>query len=202
MIGTTTPVRSTGTRSPDGVILLTAQESTYVDGAEAWLYETFQEVADLSAISTEAVSKAVEWSHRYHTDPARANVVRSFGISVDDAVLEIGSGCGAVTRYLGETARLVDAVEPVLSRARVARVRTRDLDNVEVFVGTTDDLPLERVYDVVVVTGVLEYVGDGSADLAPYRHFLSAAAARLTEHGTVILAIENKLGVKYITGAA
>ncbi|WP_225215256.1 class I SAM-dependent methyltransferase [Cellulomonas avistercoris] len=175
--------------------------SSYADGAEAWLLDLFARATDLSSTSTELVEAAQEWAHRYHTDPARANVVRAMNVSSDAAVLEIGAGCGAVTRYLGETARLVDAVEPAVARARVARARTRDLDNVEVFVGTADDLPAERAYDLVVVTGVLEYVGGGTDDRQPYIDFLDAAARRLKPTGALVLAIENKLGVKYLAGA-
>ena len=64
---------------------------------------------------------------------------------------------------------LVDAVEPVSARARVARTRTRDLPGVEVFVGDLFDVPGDNVYDIIVLVGVLEYVGSGSADLAPYQ---------------------------------
>jgi len=196
-----TPVRTRGERTAEGWIALQDVQSTYLDGAEAWLYEMMQDVEDLSSTSTEMVLKARDWAERYHTDPSRSNVIRPFTISPTARVLEIGAGCGAVTRYLGERAALVDAIEPVQERARVARARTRDLPNVEVFMGLTEDVPEEPTYDVIVIVGVLEYVGNGSAALEPYEEFLRGAYNRLLPDGTLILAIENKLGVKYFSGA-
>jgi SAM-dependent methyltransferase len=116
-------------------------------------------------------------------------------------VLEVGAGCGAITRLLGECCALVDAVEPVAERARATRLRTRDLTSVEVFVGGLADVPRVDAYDIVIVTGVLEYAGHGTADLTPYREFLAHLHDVLRPGGTLVLAIENRLGVKYIAGA-
>ena len=52
---------------------------------------------------------------------SRANAVRALTLPTQSRVLEIGAGCGAITRYLGETFEQVDALEPMLARARVAR---------------------------------------------------------------------------------
>ncbi len=118
----------------------------------------------------------------------------------DSNVLEVGAGCGPITRYLGETGAQIDALEPVLPRARVARERTRDLGNVEVFCGNFEDVPPDPVYDLVIVVGVLEYVGGGEAEPEPYLGFLRECRTRLRPGGCLVLAIENKLGVKYLTG--
>ena len=48
-------------------------------------------------------------------------------------VLEIGSGCGAITRKLGETCKIVHALEGSYQRALMTKERTKDLENVEVF---------------------------------------------------------------------
>jgi len=196
-----TPIRSTGTRTPEGWYLLRDVDSTYRDGAEQKLYERMLQTTDLRADSDELMAAANGWAECYHVDPARANIVRGLLIDPKARVLEVGAGCGAVTRYLGEVAGQVDALEPVPARARVARERCRDLDNVEVFVGQIDDVPDVEAYDLVVVVGVLEYVGNGSADLKPYVDFLTAIRRRLVAGGTLALAIENKLGVKYLAGA-
>ena len=116
-------------------------------------------------------------------------------------MLEIGAGCGAITRYLGERCATVDGLEPVPGRAAAARARTRDLPGVEILVGEIDDVPAEPTYDVVVVIGVLEYVGAGTAWPRPYLEFLAAIQQRLVEGGTLVLAIENQLGVKYLVGS-
>jgi GT2 family glycosyltransferase/glycosyltransferase involved in cell wall biosynthesis/SAM-dependent methyltransferase len=197
-----TPVRDgLGVRQADGWIMLRDINSDYRDGAEQALLELLADAKDLSSYSDELIGRAYDWPSRYHLEPARANLLRALQLPPQARVLELGAGCGAVTRYLGESCALVDAVEPVPARAAVARARTRDLSNVEVFVGELADVPNEPAYDLVVVIGVLEYVGNGTAALDPYQEFLGGISTRLALGGTLVLAIENKLGVKYLAGA-
>jgi len=176
--------------------------SGYRDGGEERVLEILRESADVSSTSDELITKAANWAEHYHLAPTRSHLLRPLRLPADATVLEVGAGCGAVTRYLGETCATVDAIEPVPRRAVAARERTRDLPNVEVFVGEISDIPDIPAYDLIVVVGVLEYVGNGSADLTPYREFLDGLSSRLKPTGSLVLAIENKLGVKYFSGSA
>ncbi len=197
----TTPLRGSGSPDPSGLHVLRDTSSTYRDGAEQAVLQMLREADDLRSDGTDLRTSAVGWAQRYHLDPARANILRCLDLPPTARVLEIGAGCGAITRYLGETCAVVDALEPVAVRAEAARARTRDLPGVEVFVGDLDDVPAVAAYDVVVVIGVLEYVGAGTADRTPYLDFLEKVADRLVDGGTLALAIENRLGVKYLVGA-
>jgi SAM-dependent methyltransferase len=197
----TTPVRGLAAATVDGCRVLSEPEIGYADGAEVRLLEIVSSAADLSSSSKELSDAAADWGTSYSLAPSRANVLRALDLPADARVLEIGCGCGPITRYLGETCAVVDAVEPVPARAAVARARTRDLDTVEVFVGTLDDVPPVAAYDVVVVAGVLEFVGRGAHDPDPYLRFLRRCHAVLEDGGTVVVAIENALGVKYLAGA-
>ena len=196
-----TAVRALAAPTADGCTILAPTTSSYRDGAEERVYDVIRDAADLSSMSDELAAQATSWAERYHLATARANLLRPFALPKDAVVLEIGAGCGAITRYLGEHCGWVDALEPVLSRARAARARVRDLDNVEVFVGSLGDLPADQDYDVVVVVGVLEYVGEGSADLRAQQAFLGQIEGVLRPGGSLLLAIENRLGVKYLAGA-
>lgn len=199
----TTPLRSGDHEVRDGVRLLSADpDIPYRDGAEERLYEIVRDAVDVSSESTEMLEVAQGWAEEYHTHPARANILRALDISADAKVLEVGAGTGPITRFLGEVAGTVDSVEPVFLRAKVGRERTRDLANVEVFAGNLEEVPNEPAYDIVVVVGVLEYVGGGGADPEPYLAFLRECRSRLRPGGSLVLAIENKIGLKYVLGAA
>lgn len=199
--GNLTPLRGLGRRLPDGVMLVNDVHGAYHDGVEEPLTELFLVESDLRSTNTTLVAKVDGPAQAFQVHAARANIVRGLDIPTTATVLEIGAGCGAVTRYLGERAAVVDAVEPARLRAGTARARTRDLPGVEVFLAEHRDVPPVPTYDVVVVVGVLEYVGGGSADPAPYVDFLAHLASCLLPGGTLVLAIENKLGVKYLVGA-
>jgi SAM-dependent methyltransferase len=196
-----TPLRALVEPGHDRLRWLGATGLTYHDGGESHVLQILRGATDLSSSSDELVARAPSWETRYHVDPSRANVVRALALGKEDAVLEIGAGCGAITRYLGERCRLVDALEPMADRALCARERTRDLDNVEVFVGLVQNVPAKATYDVVVIMGVLEYVGGGSPERQIYADFLAAAARLLRPGGTLVLGIENRMGVKYLAGA-
>jgi hypothetical protein len=56
-------------------------------------------------------------------------------------------------------------------------------------------------YDAVVMIGVLEWVGGGMSDEQPYLRVLREAHDCLRDGGSVIIAIENRLGVRYLCGS-
>ena len=197
----TTPLRSTYGLGGGQVVRLRSTELDYLDGGEQAVLGILRSSNDLSSLSDELAVKGDTWAETYHLAAARANVLRGLRLGADDVVLEIGAGCGAITRYLGETCGIVDALEPVGSRALAARERVRDLPGVEVFVGELADVPAVESYDVVVVVGVLEYIGFGDPARAPYVEFLGQISRLLRPGGSLVLAIENQLGVKYLVGA-
>jgi 2-polyprenyl-3-methyl-5-hydroxy-6-metoxy-1,4-benzoquinol methylase len=199
--GATTPLRETATRAEDGCLLLGAPiEREFLDESEQRVLAAVNAASDCSSSSDE-LAALTGWPDRYHLSHARANVLRAFDLPPESRVLEVGAGCGAITRLLGERCALVDALEPVRERAVVARARTADLANVEVVVGKVEDVPATAAYDVVVVIGVLEYAGNGSAERAPYLSFLRHLSDVLRHGGSMVLAIENRLGVKYLAGS-
>lgn len=198
---TATPLRALPSTDDQGVQVVRDAGSSWLDGSEVLLLERMQGDLPLDSLSDELYATATDWPQRYHLSPSRANVVRALDLPADAAVLEIGAGCGAITRYLGEVCATVDALEPTLARARVAAARTAELPGVTVFCAEVSDLPGVPAYDVVVVVGVLEYVGSGGRDARPYVEFLENLRRNLKPGGQLVLAIENQLGVKYLAGA-
>jgi 2-polyprenyl-3-methyl-5-hydroxy-6-metoxy-1,4-benzoquinol methylase len=172
------------------------------DAHEEYLLEVVRKAADSSLFSREIVRSIRDWTSSYHLSPRRANLLRPFIEILQSRVLEVGAGCGAVTRFLGEVGGEVVAVEGSYRRALIARERTRDLDNVEVVSDRIQDFGSRELFDVVVVIGVLEYSRvymKGSTE--PEAEFLAHLGGLLKPNGVVILAIENKLGLKYLAGA-
>ena len=173
----------------------------YRDGGEPRVLEVITRARDLGSLSDELSQQADGWAETYHLSADRANILRGLDLRPEDRVLEVGCGCGAVTRYLGERCGLVDAIEPDARRAEVAAARTRDLSSTQIHAVGIDEVPELPFYDVAIVVGVLEYVGLGAADLSPYIEFLAKIRSRLAQGGIAIVAIENMLGVKYLCGS-
>ncbi len=197
-----TPLRRIVGEESTSLPVLRESSLRYADGAEQRLASVIGAADELDSLSAELAIAAETWPETYSLSRSRANILRPLTLDRSMRVLEIGCGCGPLTRYLGEVCGQVDAVEPMTSRAEVARLRTRDQDNVRVFVGGAEDVPAEPAYDLVVVVGVLEYVAGGAGDSAVYAEFLARLHERLVDGGHLVLAIENALGVKYLAGAS
>ncbi|MDB4998804.1 MAG: hypothetical protein JWM74_6236, partial [Myxococcaceae bacterium] len=171
------------------------------DAVERSLEKIVTSAGDLGSSSFELERSITGWASEYHLSRKRAQLLCGFDFAREQRVLEIGSGCGAITRFLGETFAHVVAVEGSARRARIARARTRDLEHVDVVCAPFQDLHFERKFDLVIVVGVLEYAakfGSGSGD--PYDAFLRRCRACLTDTGVLVLAIENQFGLKYFAG--
>ena len=197
------------TRPPGAGIHVTAESAVaYTDGRipEQYVLDALRSATDVSADSDELMGSVKNWPSYYHLGVGRSVIIRCLDLPSQARVLEIGAGCGAITRYLGENFSSVDAIEGNPDRARIGRERCRDLDNVTVTAADLRYVELEPVYDVVVVVGVLEYAPVMFSDSADPRAacvaFLERAASGLAEDGRLVLAIENKIGEKYWSGCA
>lgn len=172
----------------------------YVDGSEERLYRVIRESADISSTSTELARKCWNKVAKYHLSQRRANLLRPLNLCPDHMILELGAGCGALTRYLGEQGATVVAVEGALPRARVIRERCRDLSNVSVIASNFQALPQQRIADIVTLIGVLEYSAKYLTSPQPFLDCIRMAAGFARMDGVLIIAIENRLGLKYLCG--
>lgn len=156
---------------------------------------------DISVLSTELRGKVTDWASLYHLSGVRANILRPYQDSLKGDILEIGAGCGAITRYLGEQGANVLALEGSPRRAGIARLRTRDLENVTVLSEKFDEFKTEETFDVVTLIGVLEYANMFTPGDEPALNMLKRVRQLLKPSGKLIIAIENQLGLKYFAGA-
>ncbi|WP_164444444.1 class I SAM-dependent methyltransferase, partial [Pseudomonas viridiflava] len=128
----------------------------------------------------------------YHLGSARGNLLRPFEHCLTGRVLEIGAGCGAISRYLGECGATVLSLEGSRRRARIAASRTRDLDKVTVIAERFEQFqPLQR-FDVITLIGVLEYASLFNQGDDPALDMLVRVRELLEPDGILLLAIENQ----------
>ena len=175
----------------------------YSDGAasEAYVAATIESASDLRVGSAELARAIRDWPSQYHLSPARPNLLRPLAGAFGQQVLEVGAGCGAMTRFLGESGATVLAIEGSIERATIAASRCRDLPNVLVVCDNFENLDVPFAFDLVTLIGVLEYSRLFVGGEDPVQAMLKRARACLSDTGTIALAIENQLGLKYLAGA-
>ncbi len=176
----------------------------YSDGliVENEILKTISSTKDISSTSTELLKKANNWPSYYHLSITRSNMLRAINFSPESNVLELGAGCGAITRYLGETFNHADAVEGSYKRAQIARQRCRDLKNTNIFCANFKNLNLKNEHDIVFMIGSLEYSPLFFSDTAEnsINAMISIAKSAVKKDGLIVIAIENKIGIKYWSG--
>lgn len=175
----------------------------YSDGdeVERRIATIVEQASDITVLSTELRLHCTDWPSLYHLSGTRANILRPFEDELRGDILEIGAGCGAITRYLGECGGNVLALEGSSRRATIARNRTRDLPNVTVVAEKFDDLAIEHQFDIITLIGVLEYANLFTTGDHPTQAMLARVKKLLKPAGKLIIAIENQLGLKYFAGA-
>jgi len=152
--------------------------------------------------SEELLRRDNRWPIFYHLSPLRENLLNWLPLQKEARVLEIGSGCGSVTGVLLRHAAEVHCVEISPRRAEIAAYRHQKSDNLTIHVGNLNDIEGLGQFDYVTLIGVLEYAASFTHTARPYHDFIASCRRFLKPGGTLIIAIENRLGLKYFGGAA
>ncbi len=172
----------------------------YQDGSEDELLDI------VSNHSPSEYNKVIDekksWPILYHLSDIRGNIIEWLPIGKEDSVLEIGAGCGAITGTLAGKAGSVDCIELSRKRSLVNATRNQQFDNININVGNFQDVEasLTKKYDYIMLIGVLEYAASYIKAKEPYVEFLKIIKKHLNENGKVVVAIENKYGLKYWSG--
>lgn len=148
------------------------------------------------------IEERKSWPILYHLSPLRGNIVDWLPVTKEDKVLEIGSGCGAITEKLSQKAKSVTCVELSAKRSRINAYRNQDRDNIEIHVGNFADIEpsLDDDYDFACMIGVFEYGQSYINSKTPYEDFLKIMRKHVKHNGRIVIAIENKFGLKYWAG--
>jgi 2-polyprenyl-3-methyl-5-hydroxy-6-metoxy-1,4-benzoquinol methylase len=177
---------------------------SYSDGdhEEDEVLHMVERASDVSVLSPDLKKGISNWTTAYHLSNLRSNLLRPYkGAFAGKRILEIGAGCGAITRFLGESDGIVLALEGTHRRAKIARSRTRDLPNVQVVCESFSELEVSESFDIITLIGVLEYANLFVESENPHQAMLEKVATLLSPGGQLIVAIENQLGLKYFAGA-
>ncbi|WP_081795506.1 class I SAM-dependent methyltransferase [Butyrivibrio sp. MC2021] len=156
----------------------------------------------------EEYNKVIEergnWPILYHLSEQRANIVEWIPMDKKAKVLEVGSGCGAITGMLSKKAGTVVACDLSRRRSEINATRNSDCDNVTIHVGNFRDVEpdLPRDFDYIFLIGVFEYGQGYIGTDNPYEKFLRMMGRHLKKGGRIVIAIENRLGLKYFAGCA
>ena len=150
----------------------------------------------------QVIASRKSWPVLYHFSHVRTNILEWLPIEKSHKVLEIGSGCGAITGALAKKAGSVTCIELSKMRSKINAARNRDYDNIRILMGNFQDIEknLDEKYDYITLIGVFEYSEGYIGTKEPYQEMLRRIARHLAPKGKLVIAIENRLGLKYWAG--
>ena len=176
-------------------------EDLYCDGAvEDELLKIVKEMSPVEYAGV--IEERKNWPILYHLSALRENIVDWIPIGPEDKVLEVGSGCGAITGAFAAKAGSVTCVDLSKKRSLINAHRHSECGNVTIHVGNFKDIEPELPQDFtyICLIGVFEYGQSYIGGENAYEEFLNLLKPHLAEGGRIVIAIENKYGLKYFAG--
>ena len=145
------------------------------------------------------ISERKSWPILYHFSHIRENILSWIPFTGEEKVLEIGSGCGAVTGALCERAKEVTCIELSMKRSKINAYRHQDQDNLKILVGNFQEIEknLTEKYDYITLIGVFAIPEMGRF----YRHVLIEGgfphhgAVAFGHHGKALFEVFKYIGV-------
>lgn len=184
--------RETGFRDTAAADLLSLVSE--IESGRAW-----REAVDARYQSTKP------WLHSIITSESRTAFFGEVLPAGTGVVLDIGSGWGQIARPLARQ-RPVVALEPVAERLAfiTAAARQDGIAGQMAFVEADYfDIQFETRFAAICAIGVFEWAGAFQNHADPQirqQDFLRKARGELADDGTLIIGIENRLGLKYLLG--
>ena len=176
-------------------------EDLYCDGkVEDELLSIVKDYAQVEY--RQIIEEKKSWPILYHLSPLRENIVDWIPMKHTEKVLEVGSGCGAITGALSRKAGEVTCVDLSKKRSMINAYRHAECENVTIHVGNFKDIEpdLPDNFDYIFLIGVFEYGQSYMGSKTPFEDFLNMIKKHLAPGGRIVIAIENKYGLKYFAG--
>ncbi len=193
---------------PAGKRFAAPRTEGFRDTQEAQLREIIAEIKagrPWREVVSERYAARKPWLYQIITDPSRTSFFDSVLPTGHGLVLDIGSGWGQVARPLAAT-RPVVALEPVGERLAFIQAAARQ-DGVQDRMAyiEADYLEIEFTdrFEVICAIGVLEWAGAFQGHTDPQKRqqaILHKVHNELASGGSLVLGIENRLGLKYLLG--
>ena len=136
----------------------------------------------------------------YHLSDLRTGLLGWYDFPAEASVLEIDSGFGGLTGTICSRCREVTAVVENELQAEGLRKRYQEVSNLRIVIGWMTVAKSGMKFDYIVSVGHMEKVGSGGSEGRIYAEYLKDCLNLLKPNGTLLLAVENRYGLRYLCG--
>ena len=145
----------------------------------------------------EAIRENNSYPYHYFLSPIRHNLFQWYPFKKEGSLLEIGAGYGQLTSLFTKKLDHVVAVEDSQSKCNLISKRAEDAT---VLLSDFDDIQLEEKFDYIVLCNIFEYAKSFVESENPYVDYLNYLKGFLKDDGVILIAISNRIGLKYFAG--
>lgn len=148
------------------------------------------------------IAREKNWAILFSLSHIRENAVEWLPISQGQKVLELGSSDGVLTGILAEKSKSVTCVEPSPVKNQINALRNQEQEGIEILQGTWMEAAphLEGHYDWIFLMGAFEEGKLWMDGLDPWTDLLKSVKQYLAPDGKIVLASDNRLGLRYFAG--
>lgn len=143
------------------------------------------------------LEKYNDYEYFYFLSNLRHDLFNWYPFKKDSSLLEIGSGYGQLTSFFANKINHVVAVENTNSKAEIILNRAK---NVDVIVCDFDKIDADEKFDYIVLCNIFEYAKSFFESDNPYEDYLKYLKSFLKEDGVILIALSNRIGLKYFAG--
>ena len=158
--------------------------------------EVYDIVCNLENYS-DAIIENNQYDYQYFLSPLRHNLFLWYPFKKEGSLLEIGAGYGQLTSLFTEKVNRVVAIEDSESKCNIISKRAEDAD---VLLSDFNDIPLDEKFDYIILCNVFEYAKSFVDSENPYVDYLNYLKGFLKDDGVILMALSNRLGLKYFAG--
>lgn len=128
----------------------------------------------------------------------RTNIIKWYPFEPNKKILEIGANYGEITQELVKITPEVTSIE--FTKEKIECIQKRIKENIKLILcENLKQLNLPEKYDYIIIIGTGEYAKKlGFKNL---KEMLEWSYMQLSEDGKMLVAIDNKFGVKYLAGS-
>lgn len=153
--------------------------------------------------------KAGSWEVLYHLSHLRGNLTQWLPVRESETVLEFGADSGQLTGSFLKKAKSVICLEENISRCRILAKRYSKAENLTVYAGNPwknlealiQSAESGNLFDWIVAPELLADAGKYFAGANPQKNTLERILSFLKPEGHLVLAADNRFGLKYWAGA-
>lgn len=141
------------------------------------------------------------WEVMYHLSSMRHNLLEWYGFKKDASLLEIGAEAGAMTELFAERLTKVVALECEEQMLQINERRNKGYTNIDFRIGTMEEINQKEKFDYITLIGTLEKAFLYKDTIDAFQSLVDTCKMHLKDDGVLIIAIDNKTGMKYWAGA-